>query len=244
MRKLELEGVKVCWGKWGEWEEELEKHWGRFWGVAPVALHPISLASEDKKIRNLLNQIDCVLPDSKWHQWVLRWSLGVKADQFYGPELMKRVIELVSKKGGGVFLFGGRDEEQMKKLVSWSRVVGGEKLMIEGIVPSMPVKEEEVKRLVEMVRRRGEKVKVVFLGVGSPRQHELLVKLKGKIDCPVIAVGAAFDMWGGVTKMCPRWLRQIGGEWFWRWVQEPKRLRKRNWQVFRWLMRRGLSGRG
>jgi N-acetylglucosaminyldiphosphoundecaprenol N-acetyl-beta-D-mannosaminyltransferase len=40
-------------------------------------------------------------------------------------------------------------------------------------------------------------------------------------------VGAAFDMHSGRTKQAPRWMQRSGLEWFFRLLQEPRRLFKR-----------------
>nr|MBA3985030.1 WecB/TagA/CpsF family glycosyltransferase [Flavobacteriales bacterium] len=40
-------------------------------------------------------------------------------------------------------------------------------------------------------------------------------------------VGGSFDVFAGKTKRAPQWMQKIGMEWFYRLVQEPKRMWKR-----------------
>ncbi len=51
---------------------------------------------------------------------------------------------------------------------------------------------------------------------------------KDKLRVPVlVGVGAAFDMLSGRKKQAPRWMREHGLEWFFRFMQEPRRLWRR-----------------
>jgi N-acetylglucosaminyldiphosphoundecaprenol N-acetyl-beta-D-mannosaminyltransferase len=42
-----------------------------------------------------------------------------------------------------------------------------------------------------------------------------------------VGVGAAFDLNSGRSRQAPRWMREHGLEWFFRLMQEPKRLWRR-----------------
>ena len=42
-----------------------------------------------------------------------------------------------------------------------------------------------------------------------------------------MGVGGSFDVMAGATKRAPLWMQNIGMEWFFRFLQEPKRMWKR-----------------
>ncbi|XAM36720.1 N-acetylglucosaminyldiphosphoundecaprenol N-acetyl-beta-D-mannosaminyltransferase [Terrisporobacter petrolearius] len=42
-----------------------------------------------------------------------------------------------------------------------------------------------------------------------------------------MGVGGSFDVIAGKTKRAPRWMQKCGLEWFYRFIQEPKRMFKR-----------------
>jgi N-acetylglucosaminyldiphosphoundecaprenol N-acetyl-beta-D-mannosaminyltransferase len=70
--------------------------------------------------------------------------------------------------------------------------------------------------------------RVIFLGIGSPKQIELAVYLKKRLkNCTIFCVGAAFDFFSDRKKQAPVWIRKSGLEWFFRLVTEPRRLWKR-----------------
>jgi N-acetylglucosaminyldiphosphoundecaprenol N-acetyl-beta-D-mannosaminyltransferase len=50
---------------------------------------------------------------------------------------------------------------------------------------------------------------------------------KGRINAVMIGVGAAFDFLAGTKPQAPRWMREMGMEWCFRLIMEPRRLWKR-----------------
>ena len=51
---------------------------------------------------------------------------------------------------------------------------------------------------------------------------------KSRLRVPVlVSVGAAFDMFSGRRRQAPLWMRVHGLEWFFRLLQEPRRLWRR-----------------
>ncbi len=81
---------------------------------------------------------------------------------------------------------------------------------------------------------------ILFVGLGAPKQEKWIWRYKDEINVPVsIAVGASFDFGAGSVKRAPKWMQQIGLEWFFRLCQEPRRLWKRYLVgniIFIWLV--------
>ncbi|AUD04460.1 WecB/TagA/CpsF family glycosyltransferase [Spirosoma pollinicola] len=70
---------------------------------------------------------------------------------------------------------------------------------------------------------------VVILGMGMPKQERLSIFLKEQLDSPCVLVngGAIIDYWGEKVQRAPNWVRQMGVEWAFRLLLEPRRLFKR-----------------
>ena len=51
--------------------------------------------------------------------------------------------------------------------------------------------------------------------------------MKGKINACMIGIGGALPVLIGEQKRAPQWMQNLSLEWFYRFVQEPKRLFKR-----------------
>jgi exopolysaccharide biosynthesis WecB/TagA/CpsF family protein len=47
------------------------------------------------------------------------------------------------------------------------------------------------------------------------------------LEASIVCVGAAFDFHAGVKRQAPKWMQDRSLEWFFRLIQEPRRLFKR-----------------
>lgn len=67
----------------------------------------------------------------------------------------------------------------------------------------------------------------VWMGIGAPRQEILMNRLKGKTTSIMAGVGGAFNILAGLVNDAPKWMQDMGLEWFYRLIKDPKRLFKR-----------------
>ena len=87
--------------------------------------------------------------------------------------------------------------------------------------------EEECQRIIDLIERSG--ATVLAIGVGAPKQEIWLTKYKDQLKNVklFLAVGATIDFEAGNVKRSPKWMSQVGLEWLYRIICEPKRLWKR-----------------
>ncbi|MBO3459844.1 WecB/TagA/CpsF family glycosyltransferase [Aetokthonos hydrillicola Thurmond2011] len=87
--------------------------------------------------------------------------------------------------------------------------------------------EEECQKILKMINSSG--ATVLAIGLGAPKQEKWLYKYKNELSSIKIfmALGATIDFEAGNIKRAPKWMSQIGLEWLFRLVSEPKRLWKR-----------------
>ena len=88
---------------------------------------------------------------------------------------------------------------------------------------------------------------VLMVGMGMPRQEHWIGDNRQQIRAPVILpAGASFDYFAGAIPTPPRWSGQVGLEWLFRLISEPRRLGHR-YLVEPWfiapLVARELMGR-
>jgi N-acetylglucosaminyldiphosphoundecaprenol N-acetyl-beta-D-mannosaminyltransferase len=77
----------------------------------------------------------------------------------------------------------------------------------------------------EAVRRRihAFSPQVLLVGMGMPRQELWVLRnLEHLPSCAIFTVGGAFDYEAGVQSRCPRWLGQLGAEWLYRLLTNPR----------------------
>ena len=121
--------------------------------------------------------------------------------------------------------FLGANEEVVKKVVEIYTEKYGSKI-IAGYRNGYFTAAEEP----EIARQIAESgAQLLFVAMTSPKKEIYLFKFKDilkKINF-TMGVGGTFDIIAGITKRAPKWLQDIGMEWFFRLVQEPRRMWKR-----------------
>jgi N-acetylglucosaminyldiphosphoundecaprenol N-acetyl-beta-D-mannosaminyltransferase len=92
---------------------------------------------------------------------------------------------------------------------------------------------------------------ILLVAFGVPIQEQWIENNFGKLNCRVVmGVGGLFDFYSGNIKRAPRWLREIGFEWSFRLLMEPRRMFKRYiignpvfiCRLLRWKKRRDKKG--
>lgn len=95
---------------------------------------------------------------------------------------------------------------------------------------------EEIDKTISAIKKINPKY--LFLAVGFPRQEKLACILKSKVDfdCTAFCIGASIDFLTGKQKRAPQAFQKLKLEWFYRFLQEPKRLFRRyfieSWGIF------------
>jgi N-acetylglucosaminyldiphosphoundecaprenol N-acetyl-beta-D-mannosaminyltransferase len=79
-------------------------------------------------------------------------------------------------------------------------------------------------------RIRASDANVVWIGMGTPKQDFVALRLVQQLDIPCFAVGAAFDFYSGMKATAPPWMQRAGLEWLFRLCSEPRRL----WRRYLW----------
>ena len=196
--------------------------------VLCCTLNEIMMAEEDSEFKKMLSSADILTPDGMPLVWWLRWKTG-KGERVYGPELLESFIKLQSTNFNKKMMMFVGNEKNRKYFLKY-----GEYMV-------MPMRERFTKNdydKLEMEIKKS-KVKIVWLGLGSRKQVEVAIELKKRgVKKVIVTVGAAFDFLSGNKSQAPKLIRQIGGEWLYRLIKEPKRLGKRYLKIVFFLISR------
>jgi N-acetylglucosaminyldiphosphoundecaprenol N-acetyl-beta-D-mannosaminyltransferase len=96
--------------------------------------------------------------------------------------------------------------------------------------PFREMSEEEIKELAGRINSL--KTDIVWIGLSTPKQEIFASKLAKYTNVHfLITVGAAFDFHTGKVTQAPKIIQNIGMEWFFRLLIEPKRLYKRYFEI-------------
>lgn len=194
--------------------------------VAAVSVHGVMMSVRDKTHRYRLNKLDLVVPDGQPVRWALNVIHGAKLrDRVYGPQMMFEVCRRAAEESLPIFLFGS-DEQMLQDLARKLQVKLPE-IKIAGTRPAKyeRISEAERSELVEEIRTSG--AKILFVGLGCPKQEVFVYEMRDALSMPTLAVGAALNFHAGHLPQAPRAMQRWGFEWAYRLSQEPRRLWRR-----------------
>ena len=194
--------------------------------VSALAVHGVMTGALDPTHRHRLNKIDLLVPDGQPVRWALNWLHGAAlGDRVYGPNLMLNLCRQASQEQLPIFLFGGDDALLNALCTKLPQLAPG--LTIAGSKASRfrTLSAQEQRELVDEIRQSG--ARLVFVGIGCPRQEVFVYELRDKLRLPLVAVGAAFAFHAGVMPQASRWMQRWGLEWLFRLATEPTRLWRR-----------------
>jgi exopolysaccharide biosynthesis WecB/TagA/CpsF family protein len=178
----------------------------------------------DSQFRALYSQASFILLDSRF----LAHTVGIFKRQIFrvclGSDLTSSVLHSVIKPNDIAVLVGGTSDQVVEL-----RARFGLK-SLHHINPPMnfiadPAAVETCLREIEALSP----FRFCFLAVGSPQQEMIAQKLKqrGIARGLALCVGASVNYITGVEKRAPKWMQQLGLEWSFRLLQNPRRMAKR-----------------
>src|SRR5471032_2989510 len=89
--------------------------------------------------------------------------------------------------------------------------------------------------LVQQINATG--AQLVLVAMGNPLQERWILEHQDGLTANVlVGVGALFDFWSGGKRRAPAFVQRIHMEWFFRLLQEPRRLLRRySWDILVFL---------
>lgn len=198
----------------------------RPFAASAMAVHGIMTGVLDRTHRYRLNGMDLLVADGQPVRWALNHihKAGLE-DRVYGPLLMVSILRDSEKDGLPVFFYGSTSEilqllaAEVKKRFPNLKLAGMEASRFGFITP------EVADEVAGRIRQSG--ARLVFVGIGCPRQEVWAYEFRDRLRVPIVAVGAAFPFMAGTLPQAPKWMQDRGWEWLFRLCTEPRRLWRR-----------------
>lgn len=192
----------------------------------------LAQVQEDEGLRRILVDADLVVCDGTPLVWMSRLLGDALPERVAGSDLVPLLLDLAAGQGYRVYFLGGRDEvlgtalEKIRERWPALEVAG---------MYSPPFAPLEKMDHADICRRiREARADMLFVSFGCPKQEKWLARNYREAGVPVaVGVGATIDFLAGAVKRAPVWMRKTGLEWFYRVMQEPKRLAGRYWKDIR-----------
>lgn len=164
----------------------------------------------------------------------------IKMERVAGPDLMGEIYRISAENGYRHYFYGSTKETLEKLKGKLNKDYPG--IQIAGMYspPFRPVSDDEDETVIKAINNTNPDF--VWIGLGAPKQEKWMAMHQGKIRGLMIGVGAGFDYYAGNIKRAPEWMQNSNMEWFYRFIQDPKRLFSRYMKTntkFLWLVARG-----
>ncbi len=210
-------------------------------------------AYHDKEFRHILNSGALNLADGVGPIWAAKfksfnvshfpiireisiiflWLLSILAIVIYPKFLKKPLPDKISgsdfvwdfakyakKNNYKIFLLGGGTTVAERAALKLQTDIYG--LKIAGVSSLDPKDSKEIIRQVNKSRAN-----ILLVAYGSPKQEYWLKDNLNKTTCQFGAgLGGTFDFLAGVKKRAPKIMQNLGLEWLFRLIYEPKRLKR------------------
>lgn len=168
-------------------------------------------------------------------------ALGVPfPERVTGIDLMAHLLEAAEDRGWPVYFLGARAHV----LDAFTRVVCQRYPRIE-VAGTHDGYFSDDAVIAEEINASG--AKLLFVAMPSPRKEYFIGQQLHRMG-PIFAmgVGGSFDVWSGMCRRAPRWMQDLGLEWLWRFLQDPRKMWRRvllgnarfTWLFLRELVRR------
>lgn len=139
-------------------------------------------------------------------------------ERITGIDLMEDICRCSEKIDARIFFYGATEENNL----------AAQKKLKE-MYPDMKIagycngyEDEDVVEKIHSARAN-----VVFIAKGTPLQEQWIMNHGRDTGASILmGVGGAFDVFGGAVKRAPRFVQNIGLEWLYRMVCEPKRFKQ------------------
>lgn len=191
--------------------------------VCIANVHSIVTAFLDAGFHRVLSTADLVITDGMPLVWILRRRGYRDQIRLYGPTVMKQVCNYAAQRGLSVGFYGGTPATLGRLVDHLHQSTEGQLRVAFQHSPTFGTV-KELYNCFPHERLRESATQILFLGLGCPKQEELMSMLKADHGIVMLGVGAAFDFFSGQVTMAPKILQDHGLEWAYRLSQEPKRL--------------------
>jgi exopolysaccharide biosynthesis WecB/TagA/CpsF family protein len=192
--------------------------------VFALPVHGVIEALTNKAMQEAVDKADMIVPDGQPIRWAINsiYKAGLK-DRVYGPLLTKYVLLKANTEKLNVFLYGGASDEVLSKFSNYI-TTNYPHITITGAYREAGQASDDT---VDIKTINDTNTHIVLVGKGCPLQEIWTAKHQKQISAVVMAVGAAFSFHAGMLKTAPLFMQKYGLEWFFRFIQEPRRLFKR-----------------
>jgi len=207
-----------------------------------VNVDKVVKASRDPQLRRIINECSLINVDGMPVVWASRLLGKTLKERVAGVDLFEAIVKRSAVRGWRVFFLGASEEVVNSVREFYAKELP--RLKVVGYHNGYWSTDEEPVIVEQIAASRPD---LLFVAISSPKKEEFLRRHQATMKVPfAMGVGGTFDVVVGKVKRAPRWMQKCCLEWFYRFLQEPKRMFRRYFiddMYFFWLLLKALFGR-
>lgn len=188
-----------------------------------VNVNSLNLAYSTPSLRDAINRSDFVYADGSGVRLAAKRRGIALKDNVNGTDMLPLLCQQASQQGKSLFFLGGslgvaeKASQNLQQMFPGLRIVGCQNGYFD---------KRNCDHILKIINGSG--ANILLVGFGSPLQECWLHERRNELRVDVaLAVGGLFDFFSGNIPRAPIWMREMGMEWIWRLLQEPKAKFKR-----------------
>ena len=201
-------------------QKNIKKLAGDYITVANV--HTTVTAYEEPEYCKIQNGGIMAIPDGGPLSAIGRKRGYASMSRTTGPSLMEEIFEISIKNRYSHYFYGSTEDTLEKLCQKLERKYPGIKIVGMHSPPFRPLSANEDAAIVKHINEVNPDF--IWVGLGAPKQENWMAEHQGKVSGLMIGVGAGFDYHAENIKRAPDWMQRNNLEWFYRLMQDPKRL--------------------
>ncbi|MFA6130719.1 MAG: WecB/TagA/CpsF family glycosyltransferase [Patescibacteria group bacterium] len=188
----------------------------------------ILAAQNNSAFREGLIQADLHLPDAVGICYaLLAFNLHANPTRHTGVDTLKLLVKLAEKNQKKILIFGGEGDGAERAAKHFQSIHSN--LVIHGYNPGILALHDGHLELTDVDRAfiKASSPDVIALALPHEKQVAFFEHLSNFPSVRIaIGIGGAADMFSGALPRAPEWMQQLGLEWMWRLLLEPKRWKR------------------
>lgn len=190
-------------------------------------------ATKDWLLKKAIERTDFSIPDGIGLKFAYRYLHDQPLEIIKGRELFLDILRILDQNSMKVYLFGGENgegEKALKKLqekyknITFKTNIKFPKYALSG-QPASKMDRKLHKSLLGSIKLF--EPDFIFVGLGCPRQEKWIYRNFFRLNAVgAMAVGGTFRYYAGLAPLPPKFMDKLGLEWLWRFLTEPKRIKR------------------
>jgi N-acetylglucosaminyldiphosphoundecaprenol N-acetyl-beta-D-mannosaminyltransferase len=188
-----------------------------------VNVDKIVKAQRDPELRRIINECALINVDGMPVVWASRLLGKPLKERVAGADLFDALMRRAAEKGWRVYLLGAKEDVVAEVRETYASRYPS--LVFAGHRNGYWKPEQESAVVDEITAARAD---LLFVAISSPKKEQFLGTYQARMRIPfAMGVGGTFDVVAGKVKRAPLWMQKAGLEWFYRFLQEPRRMFRR-----------------